>query len=117
MRSDITPGQTSDYPGLDLVMDNNPPEPRILLADRGHDADRVRKTMEDRDVVPVIPMQKSRKLRVAIDRKPYRLRHRMMQIRRGFCQFSVIFWYDRGVWLTWAPVFRPAFRGFVMQLP
>ncbi len=63
MRPDITPGQTSDYLGFDLVMDNNLPEPRILLADRGYDADRVRKTMEDRNVVPVIPMRKSRKLR------------------------------------------------------
>ena len=62
MRSDITPGQTSDYPGFDLVMDSNLPEPRVLLADRGHDADRARKTMEDRNVLPVIPMRKSRKL-------------------------------------------------------
>lgn len=75
MRSDITPGQTSDYLGFDLVMDDNLPEPRVLLADRGYDADRVRKTMEDRNVVPVIPMRKSRKLRVAIDRKLYRLRN------------------------------------------
>jgi len=27
MRSDITPGQTSDYLGFDLVMDYNQPEP------------------------------------------------------------------------------------------
>lgn len=75
MRSDITPGQTSDHLGVDLVMDDNLPEPRILLADRGCDADRRRKTTEDRNVVPVIPMRKSRKLRVAIDRKLYRLRN------------------------------------------
>ena len=75
MRSDITPGQTSDYPGFDLVMDDNLPEPRILLADRGYGADRVRKTMEDRNVMPMIPMRKSRKLHVAVDRKPYRLRN------------------------------------------
>lgn len=31
--------------------------------------------MEDRNVVPVIPTRKSRKLRVAIDRKLYRLRN------------------------------------------
>jgi hypothetical protein len=34
MRSDITPGQTSDYLGFDLVMDDNLPEPAVLLADR-----------------------------------------------------------------------------------
>lgn len=32
MRSDITPGQTSDYLGFDLVMDDNLPEPSVLLA-------------------------------------------------------------------------------------
>lgn len=46
MRSDITPGQTSDYLGFDLVMDDNLPEPSVLLADRGYDSDNVRKTME-----------------------------------------------------------------------
>ena len=75
MRSDITPGQTSDYLGFDLVMDDNLPEPCILLADRGYDSDKVRKTMEARNVVPVIPMRKSRKLRVAVDRTLYWLRN------------------------------------------
>ena len=37
MRTDITPGQTSDYPGFDLVMDDNLPEPFVLLADKGYD--------------------------------------------------------------------------------
>lgn len=75
LRPDITPGQTSDYLGFDLVMDDNLPEPSVLLADRGYDSDKVRKTMEARNVVPVIPMRKSRKLRVAVDRRLYRLRN------------------------------------------
>ena len=75
MRSDITPGQTSDYLGFDLVMDDNLPEPCVLLADRGYDSDKVRETMEARNVVPVIPMRKSRKLRVAVDRTLYRQRN------------------------------------------
>ena len=75
MRSDITPGQTSDDLGSDLVMDNNLPEPSVLLADRGYGSDKVRETMEARNVVPVIPMRKSRKLRVAVDRPLYRLRN------------------------------------------
>ena len=75
MRSDITPGQTSDYLGFDLIMDDNLPEPSVLLADRGYDSDRVRETMEARNVVPVITMRKSRKLRVAVDRTLYRLRN------------------------------------------
>ena len=75
MRTEITPGQTSDYLGFDLVMADNLPEPSVLLADRSYGSDKVRKTMEARDVVPVIPMRKTRRLRVAVDRKLYRLRN------------------------------------------
>ena len=75
MRTEITPGQTSDYLGFDLVMADNLPEPSVLLADRGYDSDDVRRTMEARDVLPVIPMRKTRKLRVAVDRTLYRLRN------------------------------------------
>lgn len=75
MRSDITPVQTSAYLGFDLVMDDNLPEPSVLLADRGYDSGKVRETMEARNVVPVIPMRKSRKLRAAVDRTLYRLRN------------------------------------------
>lgn len=49
MRSDITPGQTSDYRGFDLVMDDDLPAPAVLIADRGYDSDKVRKTMEARN--------------------------------------------------------------------
>lgn len=41
-----------------------------MLADRGYDSDKVRKTTEARNVAPVIQM---RKLRVAADRTLYRL--------------------------------------------
>lgn len=75
MRSEITPGQTSDDLGFDLVMADNLPEPCVLPADRGYDADNVRKTMEARNVVPVIPMRKTRKLRMAVDRTLYRQRN------------------------------------------
>ncbi|WP_375796886.1 hypothetical protein [Alloyangia mangrovi] len=41
MRSEITPGQTSDYLGFDLVMAGNLPTPSVLLADRGCDTDSI----------------------------------------------------------------------------
>lgn len=75
MRSDITPGQTSDYLGFDLIMGNNLPEPSALLASRGYHPDKVRETMEARYVMSVIPMRKSRELRVAVDHTLYRLRN------------------------------------------
>ena len=61
MRTEITAEQTSDYLGFDLVMADNMPTPSVLLADRGYDADSIRETMDKRDVLPVIPMRKSRK--------------------------------------------------------
>ena len=73
MRADITPGQTSDYLGFDLVMDDNLPEPRVLLADRGYDADRIRKTMSERNILTQIPMRKTRKMRVDVDQALYTL--------------------------------------------
>lgn len=75
MRSDITLGQTSDYLGFALIMDDNLPVPAVLLATRSYDTDKVRETMEVRNVLPAIPMRKTRKLRVAVDRTLYRLRN------------------------------------------
>ncbi|WP_420006562.1 IS5 family transposase [Arenibacterium sp. LLYu02] len=75
MRTEITAGQTSDYLGFDLVMVDNLPKPSVLLADRGYDADSIRENMDKRDVLPAIPMRKSRKKRVGVDRSLYRLRN------------------------------------------
>ena len=75
MRTEITPGQTSDYLGFDLVMADNLPAPSVLLADRGYDADSIRITIEQRNALPVIPTRKSRKMRVGVDRSLYRLRN------------------------------------------
>jgi len=75
MRTEITPGQTSEYLGFDLVMADTLPEPSILLADRGYDADSIRKKMEARDVPSQIRMRKSRKMRVGADQSLYFLRN------------------------------------------
>ena len=75
MRTDIMPGQTSDYTGFDLVTTENLPGPSVLLAHRGYDVDIVRADMEARNVLPVIPMRKSWKRRGGVDRSLYRLRN------------------------------------------
>ena len=75
MRTEITAGQTSDYLGFNLVMADNLPTPSVLLADRGYDADSIRENTDKRDVLPVIPMRKSRKKRVGVDRSLYQLRN------------------------------------------
>ena len=75
----ITARQTSDHLGFDLVKADNLPTPSVLLADRGYDADSIRETMDKRDVLPVIPMRKSRKKRIGVDRSLYRLRNLVKQ--------------------------------------
>lgn len=75
MRTEITSGQTSDNLGADLVMADNLSQPSVLLANRGYDADRIRKSKDNRNVLPVIPMRKLRKKRVGFDRSLYRLRN------------------------------------------
>ena len=90
-RSDITSSQTSDDLGFDLVTDDNLPEPSVLLPDRGYDSDKVWKTVGERNVVPVTPMRKFQRLRIAVDRTIYRLRNltercfnKLKSSRRGF---------------------------------
>lgn len=49
------------------------PAPSAQLAGRGYDAASIRKSMDKRDVLPVIPMRKPRKARFGADRSIYRL--------------------------------------------
>ncbi len=75
MKTEITPGQTSDSLGFDLVMADNLPEPSVLLADRGYDPDSIREKMEARDVLTRISMRKFRKMRVGVHHSLYSLRN------------------------------------------
>ena len=53
------------------------PEPKVLNADKGYDADRIRDDMEERGGVAVIPMRSGRKMQAAIDQHIYGLRNRV----------------------------------------
>lgn len=75
MRTEITAGQTSDYLGFDLVMEDNLPAPRVLVADKGYDSDSIRESLLEKDVLPIIPMRKNRKKIVAVDPCIYALRN------------------------------------------
>ncbi|SDK82025.1 hypothetical protein SAMN04488026_105513 [Aliiruegeria lutimaris] len=63
MRSAITSGQTSSYLGFDLVMDDDLPEPIVLLAAKGYDADRIR----DDEVVGSPPNGATNKIGMTCD--------------------------------------------------
>jgi transposase len=58
-------------------MDAEGPEPKVLIADKGYDADRIRDDMEERGGVAVIPMRSGRKVQLAIDQHIYALRNRV----------------------------------------
>ena len=74
MSAEITGGQVSDYKGYGPVMEHGP-DPKVLLADRGYDADRIRDDVARRGGTAVIPMRKGRKLQVPIDDFIYALRN------------------------------------------
>ena len=47
----------------------------MLPADRIYDADRIRKTEDERDILTQIPMRKTRAMRVGVDFGLFRLRN------------------------------------------
>ena len=61
MKAEITAGQVSDYRGYDAVMDDDLPQPKVLMADRGYDSDHIREDVEQRGGTPIIPARKNRK--------------------------------------------------------
>ena len=75
MKAEITPGQVSDYRGYDAVIDNDLPQPKVLLADRGYDSDHIREDVEQRGGTPIIPARKNRKDPKPIDDFLYALRN------------------------------------------
>ena len=75
MKAEITPGRVSDYSGYDAVMDNELPQPKVLLADRGYDSDHIREDVEQRGETPIIPARKNRKDPEPIDDFLYALRN------------------------------------------
>ena len=58
---------------------------RYLIADKGYDADELRRDLRSRGVVPVIPGRKGRKRAVRHDRQRYRERH---LVENAFCRLK-----------------------------
>lgn len=75
--AEITGGEVSDYKGYDLVMGADAPDPKVLLADKGYDADRIREDTQAKGGVAVIPMRRGRKVQTPIDDHIYALRNRI----------------------------------------
>jgi len=58
-------------------MDAGGPPPKVLLADRGYDADFIREDMEARGGAAIIPTRRHRKVQIQIDGFIYALRNRI----------------------------------------
>ena len=58
---------------------------RYLLADKGYDADRLRRSLRDAGAVPVIPGRQNRKRTIRYDKDRYRGRH---LIENAFCRLK-----------------------------
>jgi transposase len=58
-------------------MDADAPDPKVLIADKGYDADRIREDTEAKGGVAVIPMRRGRKVQTPIDDHIYALRNRI----------------------------------------
>ena len=71
----LSGGQVSDVKGYAPVMDEPGPQPRVLLADKGYDADFILADLDARDVVAVIPARRNRKVQPVIDGHIYALRN------------------------------------------
>jgi transposase len=72
----ISAGQVSDYTGAAAML-SSLPQADWLLADRGYDADWIRKAMQDRGIKACIPGRKTRKKTVTYDKRRYKRRNRI----------------------------------------
>ncbi len=78
MAAEISGGEVSDYKGYEAVMAAaHGPVPRVLLADKGYDSDRIRASLQAAEAVPMIPARRNRKNPVQIDGFVYALRNRV----------------------------------------
>ena len=80
----LTPGNVSDITVAPELL-TRAGRARYVLADKGYDADSLRRTLRQAGAVPVIPGRITRKRKVAYDRRRYRDRH---LIENAFCRLK-----------------------------
>ncbi len=69
MKADVTPGQTSDWRGYDAVMDDDLPQPKVPIADKGkgYDFDAIRADVAAQGGTAALPARKTRNAPEPID--------------------------------------------------
>ena len=72
----LSEGQMSDYKGAALMFDVLP-RAKVLLGDKGYDADWFRNSLAARGMTPCIPSKTNRKRPIPYDRILYRQRQKI----------------------------------------
>jgi transposase len=71
----LTGGQVNDVKGYAPVMAEPGPAPKVLLGDKGYDADAILTDLKTRNIAAVIPAKRNRKVQPIIDGHIYALRN------------------------------------------
>ena len=72
----LSEGQMSDFTGAALMI-GAMPDAKVLLGDRGYDANWFRNALTARGIEPCIPSKANRKIQISHDRSLYRKRHKI----------------------------------------
>ena len=89
IRYDLSPGQAHDSMVAGPLLADLPPD-SFLLADKAYYAEWIRKLIEDRDAVPIIPDRRGSKNTHAFSKPLYRLRNRIERCFNKLKQFRRI---------------------------
>jgi transposase len=84
LRLVLTPGNTSDMKGADLLIGETIGMKRVI-ADRGYDANRIRATLREQGTIPVIPGRCNRKRPIQYDQRRSKDRWR---VEAMFCRLK-----------------------------
>lgn len=71
----LSGGEVSDVKGYGPVMAEPGPGPKVMLADKGYDADAILADLEAKGIAAVIPPKRNRKAQRIIDGHLYALRN------------------------------------------
>ena len=71
----LTGGEVSDVKGYAPVMAEPGPQPKVLLGDKGYDADAILADLEAKGIAAVIPPKRNRKVQPVIDGHLYAVRN------------------------------------------
>jgi transposase len=72
----LSEGQMSDYKGAAMMIDAFP-KAKLLLGDKGYDADWFRAALKKKHITPCIPPKANRKTSIPYDKTLYRQRHKI----------------------------------------